>query len=147
MIVQPYVSGQPASVSFLTGLREPFALLPATQDIRTAGQFFYCGGAIPIREDPSRRAIAIASQAVSAVPGLRGYVGVDIVLGAAEDGSEDYVIEINARLTTSYLALRVLATTNLAEALLETAASETSPDVRWRDGSVRFWPDGRVELS
>jgi predicted ATP-grasp superfamily ATP-dependent carboligase len=147
MIMQPYVSGQAASVTFVTGRKGLIALLPAMQDIRTAGQFSYCGGTIPLREVLSRRAVALSKRAVCAIPGLRGFVGVDIVLGAAEDGGQDYVIEVNARLTTSYIGLRALATTNLAGAVLRTTTDDVLPDVGWRGGNVRFWPDGRVEVS
>jgi hypothetical protein len=43
---------------------------------------------------------------------------VDLVLGDAADGSRDFAIEINPRLTTSYLGLRALARGSLAAALL-----------------------------
>ena len=55
------------------------------------------------------------------MPGLLGYVGVDLVLGDAADGSRDYAIEINPRLTTSYVGLRALADFNIAEAMLRAA--------------------------
>jgi predicted ATP-grasp superfamily ATP-dependent carboligase len=77
---------------------------------------------------------------------LAGYVGVDVVLGDTEDGSQDQAIEINPRLTTSYIGLRRLARDNLAEALLALMAGQHVPSPRWHAGSVRFWPDGMVEV-
>jgi len=81
--------------------------------------------------------VKLARRAVECVPGLLGYVGVDLVLGAAEDGSRDFAIEINPRLTTSYLGLRQLAKSNLAEAMLSVAAG-TTPDLKWRQEPVEF---------
>ena len=78
------------------------------------------------------------------LPGLHGYFGVDLVLGAAADGSEDAVIEINPRLTTSYIGLRRLARFNLAEALLALVTGATLPAENWRTGLITFSADGRV---
>ena len=52
--------------------------------------------------DPDRRFADLARRVVAAVPGLWGYVGVDLVL--TRDGP--VVLEVNPRLTTSYCALR-----------------------------------------
>ena len=47
------------------------------------------------------------------MPGLQGYVGVDVVLG--EETS--WLIEINPRPTTSYVGLRRVIDLNMAEAI------------------------------
>jgi predicted ATP-grasp superfamily ATP-dependent carboligase len=82
--------------------------------------------------------------AVRAVPGLLGYVGVDVVLGEAADGGGDAVIEINPRLTTSYVGLRRLARFNLAEAVLAVVAGKALPGLDWRKGPIRFLADGTL---
>jgi predicted ATP-grasp superfamily ATP-dependent carboligase len=53
-------------------------------------------------------------------------------------------MEINPRLTTSYVGLRALADANLAEVVLRVAGGELVPPLTWRDGSVRFAADGTV---
>ena len=35
----------------------------------------------------------------------RGWVGVDMILGSCDDGHDDRVLEINPRLTTSFVGL------------------------------------------
>jgi predicted ATP-grasp superfamily ATP-dependent carboligase len=92
------------------------------------------------------RAQRLARRAIAPVDGLSGYVGVDLVLGAAGDGSEDVAIEINPRLTTSYVGLRALAEFNLAEAMLALALGRPLPERRYRDGVVEWSADGTVEL-
>jgi predicted ATP-grasp superfamily ATP-dependent carboligase len=145
MIVQPHVPGRAASVAFLTGPGQRVALPAAEQILSDDGRFHYEGGRLPLSDGLNRRAQCLAERAVAAVEGLCGYVGVDLVLGETADGGGDRVIEINPRLTTSYVGLRALARCNLAEALLAAATGAPLLPMRWRPGPIRFWPDGRVE--
>ena len=143
-LLQSFVPGRSASVAFLTGPRCRIPLLPAAQHVSEDGRFHYLGGSVPLPGDLCGRAAAIAERALETIPDLMGYVGVDVVLGDAEDGSSDAVIEINPRLTTSYVGLRALATTNLAEAWLHAALGTEIPTVSWRAGTVHFDTDGVV---
>jgi predicted ATP-grasp superfamily ATP-dependent carboligase len=86
----------------------------------------------------------LARQAVAVVPGLAGYVGVDVILGDAADGSRDWVIEINPRLTTSYVGLRALCQDNLAERMLRVIQGLDAPALSWKPGPIRFTPEGRI---
>jgi Predicted ATP-utilizing enzyme (ATP-grasp superfamily) len=58
----------------------------------------------------------IAKNIVNCIPGLSGYVGIDLVL--SEGGP--LVIEINPRLTTAYAGLRQSLGKNPAEWILST---------------------------
>jgi predicted ATP-grasp superfamily ATP-dependent carboligase len=142
LVAQPYVPGEAAGVAFLVspGLRP--ALPPAAQDLSTDGRFRYRGGRLPLPPDRAARAVRAAERAVAAVDGLRGYVGVDVVLGEAADGGGDAVIEVNPRLTTSYVGLRALARFNLAEAMLAVVAGKAPPAWEWGAEEVCFSADG-----
>jgi predicted ATP-grasp superfamily ATP-dependent carboligase len=144
-IVQPYFPGIAAGVAFLAGPRQTAPLLPAAQHLSQDGRFHYQGGSIPLPAGLAERAERLGRRAVGAVPGLRGYVGVDIMLGEAADGSRDAAIEINPRLTTSYVGLRALAETNLAEALLRVATGAPFGELSWHPGEVCFRSDGSIE--
>jgi predicted ATP-grasp superfamily ATP-dependent carboligase len=143
-ILQPLVPGLPASVAFLVGPRQMIPLLPAAQHLSTDGRYRYLGGGLPLPPELAGRAVTMAHRAVAAISDLRGYVGVDLVLGADLGGGNDYVIEINPRLTTSYVGLRALAETNLAAAMLRVMEGRELQGLEWRSGSVAFTADGSV---
>ena len=65
-------------------------------------QLSYEGGRSPLDHPSAGKAIDAAVRTCDALPGLRGYVGVDVVLTA----SDAVVIEVNPRLTTAYLGVR-----------------------------------------
>jgi predicted ATP-grasp superfamily ATP-dependent carboligase len=77
------------------------------------------------------------------LPNLAGYVGFDVVV-PFDSPRQPLIVEINPRLTTSYLGYRALADDNLAERLLASAPSHIP--ICWKSGSVAFLPDGSIEL-
>jgi predicted ATP-grasp superfamily ATP-dependent carboligase len=104
-IVQPYVPGTAFSVSILVdiaGRAWPLAI-GRQRVVEREGTFRYEGGEIPCGP---REAIAEACRAVEVVSGLHGWVGVDLVV--TED-SRPVILEINPRLTTSFVGLARLA--------------------------------------
>jgi predicted ATP-grasp superfamily ATP-dependent carboligase len=90
-----------------------------------------------------RRARRLASDAVKTLPAPLGYIGVDLILGEAADGSGDCVIEINPRLTTSYVGLRAACRANLAMAMLAIAAGH-SATLSFRPQLIEFAADGTI---
>lgn len=143
MVLQEFVSGRAASIAFLCGPTGYVPLVPAFQRLSNDGRFHYLGGELPIPSHLAERAVRLGTQAVQCVPGLKGYVGVDLVLHDSDgDGSRDYAIEMNPRLTTSYLGLRALAEFNLAEALLRAATGTNPGELRWKSRLFRFTAEG-----
>lgn len=141
--LEQYCPGLPASVGILNGPRGPVALPACLQWLAGDRSFAYQGGMTPIKPDLNERAQKLALAVARAMPPVIGYFGVDLVLGEPSDGSQDYVIEINPRLTTSYVGLRAIAKTNLAQAMLDIAAGRES-DLSFDDRRVQFTPDGQV---
>lgn len=143
-VLQPFVPGQAVSVSLLLGGPAPISLPPTLQLLSNDSRFRYEGGTLPLPVPLGERAARLAARAVGEIPGLMGSVGVDLVLGDAADGGGDQVIEINPRLTTSYIGLQALTRGNLAGAMLRAAQGQKVLPLRWKTGSVRFFPDGRI---
>ena len=103
--LETFHRGLPLSVSFLCGPGIQHALPPCRQILSNDGRFTYLGGVLPLPAYLATRAQSLAAQALAAFPTACGYVGIDLVLGESPDGSQDCVIEINPRLTTSYVGL------------------------------------------
>jgi predicted ATP-grasp superfamily ATP-dependent carboligase len=82
------------------------------------GRFSYHGGSLITDESLNVRARDLAVSALRALPAARGYVGVDLVLGDDPRGDGDVVIEVNPRLTTSYVGLRAGIQQNMASAMI-----------------------------
>jgi predicted ATP-grasp superfamily ATP-dependent carboligase len=140
---QLFIPGKPVSVALMIpesgGETEVFPV--AEQSLSDDGRFFYKGGRIPAREVDQTSIQAAALGACRCVPGLRGYVGVDLIVPAGEP-SRPIVVEINPRLTTSYLGYRALAIDNLAGRMLP---GRTNIPIEWRSGEVEFDAAGNVK--
>lgn len=148
MLIQRHCPGLPASCALLVVQGRSVIRCPsARQFLGGETGFAYEGGEVPLPEALDERVARLLDPLLPRllhIPGLRGYIGVDLILGEEADGSGDVVIEINPRLTTSYLGLRALSRTNLAEAMLEAAAGTKPPALHWLPGQARFDPLGAV---
>ncbi len=136
-IQQPFIPGQALSVALLIAedgsVLEVFPV--AEQHFRSEGHFQYHGGRVPADISPES-ALAVqqlAERACRAVPGLTGYVGCDLVL-PLDRPLEPVLIEINPRLTSSYLGYRQLTDDNIPARLLD----PNSAPLRWKSEPVTF---------
>jgi predicted ATP-grasp superfamily ATP-dependent carboligase len=143
--LERYEPGLAASVALLCGPAGRVPLAPCKQRISDDGRLRYLGGELPLTAGLSERASVLAERAVSALPAATGYIGVDLVLGRDPDGTKDFVIEINPRLTTSYVGLRAAADVNLAAAMLQIASGELRP-LAFSDRRIEFDPSGNVSF-
>ncbi|HEY4233798.1 MAG TPA: ATP-grasp domain-containing protein [Lacipirellulaceae bacterium] len=143
--LETYIPGMAASVALLCGPNGRVPLLPCKQRISTDGRLRYLGGELPLTAGLAERAIRLGEGALAALPEAIGYVGVDLVLGRDPDGGEDFVIEVNPRLTTSYVGLRAAAKCNLAESMFRVAQGE-SIDGSFSDRPLEFDVDGNVSF-
>ncbi|HEU5117405.1 MAG TPA: ATP-grasp domain-containing protein [Isosphaeraceae bacterium] len=146
-LLQPFVPGTPMSASFLVDSHDGRFLLGVgmqRQAVSTA-ELGYLGGLIP-HGDLSWA--DEAGRAVEAVPGLRGWVGVDFIRG---ESGVCTVVEINPRVTTSLVGIRShLPSGLLARAWLacvrgdgELLADSIAPQVHARP-CVAFSSDGLI---
>ncbi len=119
--LEEFAAGRSMSVSWLCGPAGCVQLQPCDQLITCGQQYTYCGSRVCTDERLVQRAERLVEPLIAPLAKQRGYVGVDLVLGNDDSGSQDVVIEINPRLTSSYVALRDWHSFNLAEQMLRTA--------------------------
>jgi predicted ATP-grasp superfamily ATP-dependent carboligase len=105
----------------------------------TTTSFAYRGGRTPLDHPLAAAAVDAATRTCAALPGLRGYVGVDLVLTDADP----IVIEVNPRLTTAYLGVRAVLDENVA-AMALAACDGTLPEQPIARRRVRFTAAGLV---
>jgi hypothetical protein len=117
-IVQPFVAGRPLSASALVDSATVFAqVFPVgEQHLSDDGRFHYLGGRIPARGSAFPNVEELILAACRSISGLSGYVGFDLIQLA--DSERFVIVEVNPRLTTSYLGYRELAVSNLASRIL-----------------------------
>lgn len=125
-LVQPYVPGRPASVSALGG-PTPLILPPCTQSITWKnGSPIYRGGELLTDSDQIEMAHEAMRFALSKLPPFVGYLGVDLIL--TPDGPR--IVEVNPRVTTSYVGIRAAIDESLADLTLRVAQGEEVPSPR-----------------
>jgi predicted ATP-grasp superfamily ATP-dependent carboligase len=139
VLLQEYVPGTAASVSLIADGRHAQALSVNEQILAASPPFAYRGGRTPFDHELAPRAIAAALGACRAVPGLRGFVGVDVVLTELDV----VVIEINPRLTTAYLGVRAAVDENVAALAMDGCAGRLPAVPRLRR-SIQFSSSGRI---
>jgi predicted ATP-grasp superfamily ATP-dependent carboligase len=136
-LVQELIVGDSASVSLLsTGTRAvPVSLNRQDVKIETPEACSeYSGGLIPFDHALQAEAFEVAEKLVESFKGLRGYVGVDFVL--TED--EAVAVEVNPRLTTSYIGLRRVVNFNPAQAIINAVLKHELPKRTQRCGYTFF---------
>ncbi len=144
-LVQQRVPGLAASVAFiLPRSGSPIPLRAGLQAVAIAGdarsgRLAYSGGRMPLDPDLESRAIGLGEAAIPHLAGLHGYVGIDLMLGDRPD--QDTLIEINARPTVAYAALRRLALFRIPDLMVGNSAR-----IAWRPGGVRYQADGTFEM-
>lgn len=158
-IWQPYLEGTPVSVAVVCdGARDEYEPLPvARQCLSSDGRFQYLGGSLPLTGELAASVQETAVAACRAVGGLKGYVGVDLLADAAS--ASVAVVEINPRLTTSYLGYRrlvdaepatIIGTPDLATsggwrlAQRILGYEPVASPLRWQNESITFGANGEI---
>ncbi|MEZ5942622.1 MAG: ATP-grasp domain-containing protein [Planctomycetaceae bacterium] len=141
-LFQPVVEGIPLSVAAI--FDDTFELKqvwpPARQHLSDDGAYSYLGGSMPFTGVTQSQVDALVTSVAKHVPGLRGYVGFDFIL--TPEG-ELVLVEINPRLTTSYVGYRALSNTSLAPWLIPHKVPTDLPPF---SGDVEFSPSGDIQM-
>lgn len=125
-IVQPYCDGQAISLSCLFKQGNGWLICCNQQLIDIANNRFELRGCRVNAGNPRRDFYQeLIQQIARAIPGLWGYLGIDII-ETPDQGP--LVLEINPRLTTSYVGIRQATGINVAEQVMHLLHGE--PELR-----------------
>jgi len=125
-ISQQFIKGDSVSVSVISTGEESLPISLNKQDVSLGtpdSNSSYDGGIVPFDSSLKRKTFDLAKRVVESLSGLKGYVGVDFVLSE----SEAFMVEVNPRLTTSYVGLRKVVRFNPAEAVLNSVLEGRLP--------------------
>ncbi len=125
-MVQKLIQGIPASVTLISNGTEaqPLTLNEQHVMLNPPNQASdYIGGTTPFVHKQQERAYNVSKKLVESIRGLRGYVGVDLILTE----EEPIVIEINPRLTTSYIGIQRILKLNLLQTIVNAVIKHRLP--------------------
>jgi predicted ATP-grasp superfamily ATP-dependent carboligase len=133
-VIQPWQPGVPASLSMLCYQSQAWLLSANRQHVTRAdnGELSYQGTQLNGMAQHWQAFAALAQQVAQAMPGLSGYVGVDLMV----QGETLTVLEINPRLTTSYVGLRQATGLNPAGLVLDLLYNRRKVDLSEMERNV-----------
>lgn len=128
-VIQPYLDGIAGSISCVMHQGKAHVLSCNQQLITVKNNVLnYQGCVVNGMRQHWEKFVALANQIAQLLPDLAGYVGIDVIVSHHEKEETITVIEINPRLTTSYIALREATGYNMAKRIIDTL---TAADCHW----------------
>ncbi|MGR8930174.1 MAG: ATP-grasp domain-containing protein [Gammaproteobacteria bacterium] len=121
-VLQPLISGRAVSISCLFKRARAWLLCcNGQQVVIDNGCFRLQGCHVNVSDERRDFYQAMIDRLAMAIPGLWGYIGIDLI-ETADGGS--CILEINPRLTTSYVGINVATGINVAEQTLRMVESD-----------------------
>lgn len=115
-VLQPYVEGEAMSLSVIAAPPRAIVLSVNRQRIELRDDAFsFDGCEVNVSMEGVDELARLAERTVAAIAGLWGYVGMDFLL----TDSGPIVLEVNPRLTTSYVGLHAALGVNPAQMVLD----------------------------
>ena len=125
-VAQPWIEGDALSLSLICCAGDAALLSINRQRLILNDRLGLAGIEVNALSDADGRMALLGGAIAHAIPGLWGYVGVDLVATA----SGPVVIEVNPRLTTSYCGIQEATGTNPAQWVLDLARGLPLAEVR-----------------
>jgi predicted ATP-grasp superfamily ATP-dependent carboligase len=123
-IVQPWIEAEALSLSALFNDGQACLLSVNRQRVtRQGGRLKLEGCEVNALPDHDQRYATLVNRIAGAIPGLQGYVGIDLL----KTNDSLKLLEINPRLTTSYAGLRPSLAINPAEWVVRVMPGDAWP--------------------
>jgi tyramine---L-glutamate ligase len=121
-VIQPYWVGNAGSISCVM-YKGKAHLLSCNQQLISArnNKLIYQGCLVNGMQQHWEKFAILANRIAQLLPDLIGYVGIDVIVKQSTNDNETItVVDINPRLTTSFIALREATGCNVAELIINT---------------------------
>lgn len=130
MAIEPWIEGQALSLSLMcsAGRTELLSINRQHLSIDTEGMLSYQGvevNVLPLADPRGARLSALATRVGRSIPGLCGFVGVDLVWHAQRG---PVVVEVNPRVTCAYVGLSQALGRNLASEVIAACGRKAAHD-------------------
>ena len=122
-IVQPYIEGKHKSLSAIFSNSE-FIILSCNEQVLSDGNQPSLRACIVNQYDVGEKHQGVVEKIAKSLPGLKGYVGIDYV----DSNNEIYVVDINPRLSTSYVGLNRALKHNPARLCIDAVMHQLLPE-------------------
>jgi len=146
VLVQEYIEGEDVSVSLISDGSKAIPISLNKQYIElNDDDAVYLGGKLPYESKYKQELFDISKKAVEAIDGIKGFVGVDLIINADEkDVYSVYLLEINSRFTTPFVGLRKVSNFNICKTIVDLIDEKIDIDDLdvSLDGEVEFIKSG-----
>ncbi len=119
VLIQPHINGEKISLSCIFQNGKAHLLCVNLQQFEIENQTFKLKNIVTNFKQDDGRYQKMASEIAIAFPDLWGYVGIDLI----ENEAACFVLEINPRLTTSFVQIQKVLKLNVAEWILKLSAT------------------------
>lgn len=124
-VVQPFLDGRALSLSCLFKNGRGWLLCRNEQVVRILNSRFQLQACrVNVQDEAVYDYDELVDQVAQAMPGLWGYIGIDLI----ETEQGPVILEINPRLTTSYVGIQKATGVNVAEQVLRMLGSQPALD-------------------
>ena len=114
-VIQPHIEGKKTSLSCLFKQGNGWLICVNLQQFEIVEQQYHLSTIIVNHDSDSRAYQDLVDSIARALPGLWGYAGIDLI----ETPEQVLVLEINPRLTTSFVGISAALGINVAENILQ----------------------------
>ncbi|MDR2966548.1 MAG: ATP-grasp domain-containing protein [Methanobacteriaceae archaeon] len=114
-LIQEFIEGDVISVSLISDGEIAIPISLNKQNIAlNHDNFTYLGGELPYELPLKEKAFEIAKKSVESIEGIKGFVGVDLIIN-----DDVYFLEINSRFTTPYVGIKKIANFNVGKSIIK----------------------------
>jgi len=131
---QKFINGLDVSVSAIVSGQNVYPISLNAQLVKIGppnGKSEYRGGYLPIGHRLKEEAFENTKKVLQHIGGFQGYTGLDFVFAYAP-----FLIEINPRITTSYLGLREVLSPNPAQLILDAVQGNPSKKISFEGAAI-----------